>query len=237
MFDPRPEIRIPILIIKDSTLHHPTANANSLDLFVTKSPIVIFWRTQMKTTLTILLTLIAITSFSFPTAGQKKAGTATRVTGREIYGQTVRNIYTNRVLGIRFQIPAEMEVLEPHYVDIALVPTPGQKLIVKSLFNAEIHPVSINCTAMKLPANMAGASGEDVLNSPIFRSPGTPRVQVETLGSTTFAYTDMPMKLVTWRSYGLVRKGYFINITIGFRAEEDRDILRQYIAAADFDWL
>ena len=168
---------------------------------------------------------------------------ATTTDARAAYGQVKNNVYTNSVIGIRIVIPKEMEIDEPSFVDVALVPTQvpgsmfaGQRMIMKNLFSARAFPVMMMCTAMKLPPKLAKTTGEQILNDRLFRQPDGPMAKVDTLGSNTIAYVDGKTRFNENRSYAIVRNGYYISLVLGFKEKGDPDVMRQYLAQADFDW-
>jgi hypothetical protein len=162
---------------------------------------------------------------------------------RAVYGEVKNNVYTNKVIGLRIAIPKEMEIDEPSFVDVALVPTQvpgsmfaGQTMPVKTLFSARAFPVMMICTATKLSPKLAKSTGEQILNDRLFRQPDGPMAKVETLGSNTLAYVDGKTRFNENRSYAIVRNGYYISIVLGFKDKGDLDVMRQYLAQADFAW-
>jgi hypothetical protein len=162
---------------------------------------------------------------------------------RAVYGQVTKNVYTNSVIGLRIPLPKELEIDPPNLADAALIPTQvpgsmfaGQRMIIKNLFSGRAFPVIMMCTATKLPPKLAKATGEQILNDRLFREPNGPAAKVETLGSNTLAYVDGKTRFNENRSYAIVRKGYYISIVLGFKEKGDLDVMRQYLAQADFDW-
>lgn len=175
------------------------------------------------------------------TATAQKA--APKGQAQAVYGQVKENVYTNSVIGLRIQIPKEMEVDEPSFVDVALVPTQvpgsmfaGQTLTIKNLFSARAFPVMFLCTATKLPLKLHKKTGEEILNDRLFKEPDGPAAKVETLGDNVFAYVDGKTRFNENRSYAIVRKGYYISIVFGYKDKGDLDVLRDYLAKADLDW-
>lgn len=176
-------------------------------------------------------------------AAQKTPNVGKSFTNQAEYGQVNGKVYTNNLIGLRIQIPKEMDVDAPSYVDLALVPTQvpgsmfvGQTLTVKTLFSARAFPVTITCTATKLPLKLQKKTGEEILNDRLFKEPSAPMAKVETLGKSVFAYVDGKTRFNENRSYAIVRKGHYISIVIGYKDKADLDIMRDYLAAADFDW-
>ena len=190
-----------------------------------------------------LLILVAFALLPNFAAAQKTPSGGQSANSRAEYGQVEGYVYTNNVIGLRIQIPKEMEVDAPSYVDMALVPTQvpgsmfaGQTLTIKNLFSARAFPVTFMCTATKLPLKLQKKTGEEILNDRLFREPSAPMAKVETLGKNAFAYVDGKTRFNENRSYAIVRKGYYISIVIGYKDKADLDIMRQYLAAADFEW-
>jgi hypothetical protein len=162
---------------------------------------------------------------------------------RAVYGKVTNNVYTNTVIGLKIQIPKEMEIDEPSFVDLALVPTQvpgsvfaGQTLTIKNLFSARAFPVMMIATATKLAPKNAKMTGEQILNDRLWREANGPMAKVETLGSNTFAYVDGKTRFNENRSYAIVRRGYYISIVVGYKETGDLDVMREYLAASDFDW-
>lgn len=192
--------------------------------------------------ISVLVMAVAVV-LSHTAAAQKTAKTNATGPDRAVYGQVKDNIYTNSVIGLRIQIPKEMEVDDPSFVDVAMVPTQvpgsmfaGQTLTIKNLFSARAFPVMFICTATKLPLKLQKKTGEEILNDRLFKEPTAPVAKVETLGNNTFAYVDGKTRFNENRSYAIVRKGYYISIVIGFKDKGDLDVMREYLARADFDW-
>jgi hypothetical protein len=162
---------------------------------------------------------------------------------RLVYGEVKDHTYTNRVIGLRMQIPKEMDIDAPSFVDVALVPTQvpgsvfaGQTLTVKNLFSARAFPVIFICTATKLPPKLAKLTGEQILNDRLFKEPTAPAAKVEKLGNNTMAYVDGKTRFNLNRSYALVTNGYYISIVIGYKSADDLEIMREYLAGADLAW-
>jgi hypothetical protein len=192
---------------------------------------------------TLVLGLAAVLSFTFTISiAAQKRPIASQNAGREIYGTTSNKIYTNNIIGIKLQVPQEMEVMEPSFVDLKLVAAvkgsvfAGQNLIVKNLVFADVHPVSFGITAMKLPVNLSNLNGEDILNDPLFKRPIDPTPKREQLGNAVFAYSDSRIGQVDHRAYAIVRRGYYISIVLSYQSTEDLDVMREYLAAANFNW-
>jgi hypothetical protein len=200
----------------------------------------------MKSVFKLALTVSIVIVLNQAATAQKKAATAQKAAtanANAIYGEVKDNIYTNTVIGLRIQIPKEMEVDEPSFVDVALVPTQvpgsmfaGQTLSIKTLFSARAFPVMFICTATKLTPKLAKMTGEQILNDRLFREPTGPMAKVETLGTNTFAYVDGKTRFNENRSYAIVRKGYYLSIVVGYKDRGDLDVMRDYLAAADLDW-
>lgn len=193
----------------------------------------------MKSVFKFALTVSILMAITGAAAAQK----APTAQARAAYGQVKDHVYTNSVIGLRMQIPTEMEVDEPSYVDVALVPTQvpgsmfaGQTLNINSLFNARAFPAMFACTATKLPLKLQKKTGEEILNDRLFKEPSAPAAKIETLGTNTLAYVDGKTRFNLNRSYAIVRKGYYISIVIGYKDKGDLDAIREYLAAADFDW-
>ena len=174
------------------------------------------------------------------TEAQKAAPTTD---ARAAYGQVKNNVYTNSVIGLRIVIPKEMEIDDPSFVDVSLVPTQvpgsmfeGQRMTVKNLFSARAFPVMMICTAMKLTPKQAKMTGEQILNDRLFRQPAGSLAKVDTLGNNTLAYVDGKTRFNENRSYAIVRNGYYISIVLGFKDKGDLDVMREYLKQADFGW-
>ena len=173
------------------------------------------------------------------------AQTAATPTGqaRQAYGQMTGHIYTNSVIGLRIQIPKEMDIDDQSFVDVSLIPTQvpgsmfaGQTLTVKTLFSARAFPVVFIATATKLPPKLAAKTGEQILNDRLFREPSAPMAKTEVLGGHTFAYVDGKTRFNLNRSYAIVLKGYYISIVFGYKDRGDLDAMRGYLAAANLAW-
>ena len=190
-----------------------------------------------------MLVMAAFVLISHTAYAQRSPKASEPAPGRAVYGQVKDKVYTNNVIGLRMQIPKEMDVDEPNFVDAALLPTQvpgsmfaGQTLNIKTLFSARAFPVMFICTATKLPLKLEKKTGEEILNDRLFREPNGPMAKVETLGTNTFAYVDGKTRFNQNRSYAIVRKGYYISIVIGYKDVGDLDVMRGYLAAADLDW-
>lgn len=190
-----------------------------------------------------MLVMAAFVLLSHTVTAQKPGKASQPAPGRAVYGQVKDNVYTNSVIGLRIQIPKEMEIDEPSFVDVSLVPTQvpgsmfaGQTLTIKTLFSARAFPVMFICTATPLPLKLQKKTGEEILNDRLFREPNGPMAKVETLGINAFAYVDGKTRFNLNRSYAIVRKGYYISIVIGYKDQGDLDVMREYLAAADLDW-
>ncbi len=200
----------------------------------------------MKSVFKLLLSVTIIIVLNQAAAAQRTVTTpkpAATDNARAVYGQVEGKIYTNNVIGLRIEIPKEMEFDEPSFVDVALVPTQipgsmfaGQTLTIKTLFYARVVPVSFICTATKLAPSLAKKTGEEILNDRLFRKPNGPMAKVETLGGNVFAYVDGKTRFNENRSYAIVRKGYYLSIVFMYNEKGDLDALREYLADADFDW-
>lgn len=197
----------------------------------------------MKKVNILMLALGAFVLLSHTADGQKTAKTSQPAPGRAVYGQVKEHFYTNDVIGLRIQIPKEMDIDEPTFVDAALIPTqvPGsmfaaQTLNIKTLFSARAFPVMFISTATALPLKLQKKTGEEILNDRLFREPNGPAAKVETLGTNTFAYVDGKTRFNLNRSYAIVRKGYYISIVVGYKTQDELEIMREYLAASDFDW-
>ena len=200
----------------------------------------------MKGVFKLLLTVSIIMVLNQAATAQKsirRQTPAATSNARAVYGQVKDNIYTNSVIGLRIQIPKELEVDEPSFVDAKLVPTQipgsmfeGQTLTIKNLFSAGAFPVSFICTATKLAPNLVKKTGEEILNDRLFKEPNGPVAKVETLGTNTLAYVDGKTRFNENRSYAIVRKGYYISIVLMYKDKGDLDVLREYLADSDFDW-
>lgn len=187
--------------------------------------------------------MTAFVLLSHTAAAQRSPKADQTAAGRAVYGLVKDNVYTNIVIGLRIQIPKEMEIDEPTFVDAALVPTmvpgsmfAGQTLTIKTLFSARAFPVMFICTATPLPLKLQKKTGEEILNDRLFKEPNAPAAKVETLGSNTFAYVDGKTRFNQNRSYAIVRKGYYISLVISYKDPGDLNVMREYLAAADLDW-
>lgn len=176
---------------------------------------------------------------------QKGSAIVNEAEDRSVFGQTVGNVYTNSVLGIRMPLPNGLEVNEPSYSDFGLIVPAGAKSDlfgkqipkIKYVFSGKATvPTSFVIKVMKLPATAAGATAEDVMNDPLFRGSGSPAAKIETLGKTSLAYRDYSNQFVQSRTYAYIKNGYYISLVILAKDSGDFEALRQTIARADLNW-
>ena len=160
-----------------------------------------------------------------------------------IFGKTVGHTYTNAVIGIKLNIPKEMSVDDSQRAALSL-PTGhiagsifgGKTLTMLPLLSASVPPVSMIITGTKLPLHVNDTTGEAILNDALFRRPADPKAKVEKLGNNLFAYVDGKTRFNQNRSYAIVKRGYYISIVLMFQSQDDLNIMREYLADANFDW-